>query len=304
MLYDISPTDFADHVRHATSWNDLGVRCGLEQDKFGKVRNYNKLLMIQQKVNNMRLTTDHFHRQKPPMSDVDFKTIVAESDSMYQIMKKCNKSHSVDEKKRILKRIENLDIDISHFKKRKIYTICDSRYSNKMDAIDDETFKTLVKNNTTWSNLAIACGYTWQGSQKIISRIEKLGLNTNHFYDEIPADEIFVVDSHYTHSTGIKKRLLRDFDRVYECAACKNEHFTKCDGVLMWNKKKIVLQLEHKNGIHNDNRLDNLEFLCANCHSQTQTFGGGNCKKYKAGQLWSEEGKTSHPPGSIASLLN
>jgi Zn finger protein HypA/HybF involved in hydrogenase expression len=165
-------------------------------------------------------------------------------------------------------------------------------------------FKTLVKNNTTWRNLAIACGYTRQGSQKIISRIEKLGLNTNHFDDEIPADEIFVVDSHYTYSTGIKKRLLRDFDRVYECATCKNEHFTKCDGVLMWNKKKIVLQLEHKNGINNDNRLDNIEFLCPNCHSQTQTFCGGNSKKHKASQIWSEEGKTSHPPGSIASLLN
>jgi len=165
-MYDISPADFAHHVRHANSWNELGVLCGLEQDKFGKVRNYNKLLMIQQKVNNMRLTTDHFHRQKLPMSDVDFKTIVAESDSIYQIMKKCNKSHSVDEKKRILKRIEDLDIDTSHFKKRKIYTTCDSRYSNKVDAIDDETFKTLVKNKTTWSKLAIACGYTWQGSQK------------------------------------------------------------------------------------------------------------------------------------------
>jgi hypothetical protein len=291
-------------VRHATSWNDLGIRCGLEQDKFGKIRNYTKLLMIQQKVNNMRLTTDHFHRQKLPISDVDFKTIVAESDSIYKIMKKCNKSHSVDEKKRILKWIEDLDIDISHFKKRKIHTTCDSRYSNKVDAIDDETFKTLVKNNTTWSKLAIACGYTWQGSQKIISRIEKLGLNTNHFDDEIPADKIFVVDSHHTHSTGIKKRLLRDFDRVYECAACKNEHFIKCDGVLMWNNKEIVLQLEHKNGIHNDNRLDNLEFLCPSCHSQTSTFCGGNSKKRKAGQIWSEEGKNSHPPGSIASLLN
>jgi hypothetical protein len=72
---------------------------------------------------------------------------------------------------------------------------------------------------------------------------------------------------------------------------------------LIWNKKKIVLQLEHKNGIHNDNRLENLEFLCANCHSQTDTYCGLNGKKHKALHTWIEDGKIEHPSGSIASLL-
>jgi len=308
-MYDISPADFAHHVRHATSWNDLGVRCGLEQDKFGKIRNYNKLLMIQQKVDNMRLTTDHFHRQKLPMSDVDFKTIVAESDSIYQIMKKCNKSHSVDEKKRIIKRIEDLDIDISHFKKRKIHTKCDSRYGNKVDVIDDETFKTLVKNNTTLRNLSMACGYSGDGGlppRKILIRIKTLGLDINHFDSEvIKADKVFVVDSKYINRTEIKKRLQRDFDVPYECVACKNQNFTKSDdGVLLWNNKEIVLQLEHINGVNNDNRPQNLCFLCPSCHSQTSTFTGRNQKRYRAIQAWLDEGRTSHAPGSIASLLN
>ncbi len=136
-------------------------------------------------------------------------------------------------------------------------------------------------------------------------RIEKLGLNTNHFDIKVmPADKVFVKDSRYAYRKEIKKRLQRDFDLPYECAACKNEHFTMSDGLLMWNKKEIVLQLEHKNGINNDNRLENLEFLCPNCHSQTSTFTGRNSKKYRAGQAWLEEGRASHPPGSIASLLN
>jgi Zn finger protein HypA/HybF involved in hydrogenase expression len=180
------------------------------------------------------------------------------------------------------------------------------KFPNKVDVIDDETFKTLVKDNTKWSNLSMACGYDQAGGRNFLaSRIEKHGLNTNHFDDDvIPSDKIFVVDSRYTCNGEIKKRLLRDFDRSYECVACNNEHFTKCDGVLMWNNKEIVLQLEHKNGNNTDNRLENLEFLCPSCHSQTSTFGGGNSKKYKAGQAWLEEGKTSHAPGSIASLLN
>jgi fibronectin-binding autotransporter adhesin len=38
--------------------------------------------------------------------------------------------------------------------------------------------------------------------------------------------------------------------------------------------------------------------------SGTNTYAGANTKKHKARQSWLEDGKTSHVPGSIASLLN
>jgi hypothetical protein len=297
-MYDISPPDFAHHVRHANGWNDLGVRCGLETNERGYVRNRVKMLQIQEKVRNMRLDTDHFYGQQSLIPDDVFKTIVQESDCLNQVQKKCNISWE-----KILERIEYLCIDITHFKITKKHTI---KRHNKVDAIDDETFKTLLKNNTTWRNLSIACGFQSFYARKFLAkRIEKLGLNTNHFDDDvIPSDKIFVVNSQYKDKREIKKRLIRDFDRAYECVACKNQAFTKSDGVLLWNNKEIVLQLEYKNGINNDNRLDNLEFLCPSCHSQTSTFCGANTKKRKAGQAWLEEGKTSHAPGSISSLLN
>ena len=220
-------------------------------------------------------------------------------------MKKCSKGNGVYGKEKILKWIEDLDIDISHIKTRKTY----NRVHRKiMDAIDDETFMMLVKNNNNWTNLLRACGYAGHtGEQKkiVVMRIEELGLDTKHFDNDVYSiDELFVVDSLYTNSKEIKKRLIRDFDRDYECASCKNQAFTKSDGVLLWNQKEIVLQLEHINGVHNDNRLDNLCFLCPSCHSQTSTFGGSNNKKYRTGLAWLEDGKTSHAPGSIASLLN
>jgi hypothetical protein len=306
MLDDINPADFAHHVRHAKNWNDLGIRCGLKPDKFGSTHHHGKESMLQQKVNNMRLDVTHFFNQQSLISDDDFKTIVAQSDNVYKVVSKCGKWPNGREKAIILKRIADLDIDIRHLKIRTRSTPYPRHRNNKVDVIDDETFKTLVKNNTTWKNLALACGFKRHATQnKLAQRIEMLGLDTNHFdcCIQLDNDKIFVVESD-AHPQIIKKRLVRDFDRAYECAACKNQAFIKSDGVLLWNNKEIVLQLEHKNGINNDNRLDNLEFLCPSCHSQTSTFCGGNGKKRRAMLAWLEEGKTSYAPGSIASLLN
>lgn len=47
-------------------------------------------------------------------------------------------------------------------------------------------------------------------------------------------------------------------------------------GIDQWNGKKIVLEIEHKNGDSTDNSLDNVCLLCPNCHSQTSTYKNRN----------------------------
>lgn len=38
--------------------------------------------------------------------------------------------------------------------------------------------------------------------------------------------------------------------------------------------KPIPLELHHLNGIHTDNRLENLQILCPNCHAFTDNYSG------------------------------
>lgn len=47
-----------------------------------------------------------------------------------------------------------------------------------------------------------------------------------------------------------------------------------CDQEGTWKGSPLSLQLDHINGISNDNRLSNLRVLCPNCHSQTDTYAG------------------------------
>lgn len=82
-----------------------------------------------------------------------------------------------------------------------------------------------------------------------------------------PLEEILVENSNYTNNSSLKKRLLEEGLLKYECYEC---HISE------WNGKPLSLQLDHINGNNSDNRLENLRFLCPNCHSQTETFSGRN----------------------------
>ena len=69
---------------------------------------------------------------------------------------------------------------------------------------------------------------------------------------------------------SIKRRLL-------EAGLLKNE----CDecGLTSWRGQHLSIQLDHRNGVGDDHRLENLRMLCPNCHSQTPTFGTRNRKQ-------------------------
>ncbi len=80
-------------------------------------------------------------------------------------------------------------------------------------------------------------------------------------------DDVFVVDSDYNNRGNIKKRMF---------AIGIPNICNECGQPPVWNGKPLTLQLDHINGVWNDNRIENLRILCGHCHSQTSTFCGGN----------------------------
>ena len=67
---------------------------------------------------------------------------------------------------------------------------------------------------------------------------------------------------------GMENRRRRVFEEQNYC--CNN-----C-GISEWFSKPIALELEHKDGNNQNNERNNLEGLCPNCHSITDTWRGRN----------------------------
>ena len=73
-------------------------------------------------------------------------------------------------------------------------------------------------------------------------------------------------------NSPISQHCLRDFilkEKIldYKCSNC---------GINEWMGQSLALRLDHINGVRNDDRIENLRFLCHNCDSLMETYGGKN----------------------------
>jgi DNA-binding transcriptional ArsR family regulator len=88
-----------------------------------------------------------------------------------------------------------------------------------------------------------------------------------------PLEELLVAGRRI-QGIHLKKRLIR--------AGLKEDRCEEC-GIDEWCGQPLPAALHHINGDVYDNRLENIQLLCPNCHSQTENFAGRNARRPRGG---------------------
>ena len=87
--------------------------------------------------------------------------------------------------------------------------------------------------------------------------------------EQYQLEEVFCLNSPVTQKI-LRGYIERHNVIEYKCQLCG------CDG--HWLNTEIALEIDHINGNNKDNRIENLRYLCPNCHATTETYRGKNIK--------------------------
>ena len=141
----------------------------------------------------------------------------------------------------------------------------------KWRSFSEDQIRKIVKNSKSFREVAGKLGYIKDGGGTITSMhkmCEELNIDTSHFlgqgwnkenYDY----ELFTINSNKKNGISTLKPLIKLRGRKCECC-----------GLEQWLNEPINLEIHHINGVRTDNRLENLELLCPNCHSYTDNWRG------------------------------
>lgn len=137
--------------------------------------------------------------------------------------------------------------------------------------------KYAVETSKSYSEVLTKLGKSKSGSSvKLIKqRIEQENLDISHFKycskhligcKKKPWKDILVHEETRKNreDSSRLRRALKESGRDYICEKCGNNGF--------WKDKEIILEIDHKDGNWQNNKPENLRFLCPNCHSQTDNF--------------------------------
>jgi hypothetical protein len=149
-----------------------------------------------------------------------------------------------------------------------------------------ELLENATKNSNTISDvlrfLNLKTSSNWH--TYISKRIKDFNINIDHFLGpcssrgkishkrKSPLEILVLRNNDKREKHSLLKRALLEIGVEYKCNICKIDK---------WLDKDISLDIHHKNGNWSDDRRENLEFLCPNCHSFTDTFRSKNIKLKK-----------------------
>ena len=187
---------------------------------------------------------------------------------------------SIQDKKTLSETSKDLNLSISairyYLRKYNLLEERNNKLKNKGLLADKEKLSELCETSLNALDLLQKVGLKpTNGNYKTLYKmldLHELYVNREHKKyrwkkSKYTNEDRFCINSKVSRDV-IKKYILKNLLLEYKCSICGLEN--------VWNNKPLVLQLEHKNGVYNDNRLENLTFLYPNCHTQTKTYSGKN----------------------------
>jgi len=89
--------------------------------------------------------------------------------------------------------------------------------------------------------------------------------------------EVFLFNGSMIKSHLLKLKLIEDDLKESRCENCRSTE---------WLGKPIPLELHHINGDRFDNRFENLQLLCPNCHALTDNYSGKGRKQLMVSAIY------------------
>ena len=138
--------------------------------------------------------------------------------------------------------------------------------------MSEEEFKNICSNSKSIADVLRSSGFTQivGGNYYTVKKyLQKYNINTSHWTGQGWSKNKQLKNwSDYNRSSECKKHLL--VQRTHKCEMCT---------LTEWMKNPISLELHHIDGNRTNNTYENLQLLCPNCHSLTDTWRGRNSKK-------------------------
>lgn len=148
-----------------------------------------------------------------------------------------------------------------------------------IDKFTKEQLQDIVASSLTIKEVMAKIGYSTVGGDNhktVKNRLYKYGIDTSHFtypLDKVERnpDNIFIEHSTASQHT-LRRYYLKGNYTDYICSICGQPP--------IWQGKELTLILDHINGTNNDDRLENLRWVCPNCDMQLDTTGFTGKKYY------------------------